>query len=991
MAAGRNLPSALGLPPTFAFAGRAHELATLRALVPRAEGEGRRAALVGGDPGSGKSRLVRELAREVADEGVVVLYGDCDSVVGLPYGPFAAALEHLLRTTDPDTLRRHLGAGAPELGRLLPELDAPDGSRPAAPSTDPDAERHRLHAAVTTLLVGVSSEAPLLLVLEDVHWADTPTLQLMRHLVRSGAAARMLLVVTYRDAEADMSAELTSALVDMHRTEGVVRIRLGGLAEAEVAEFLRLAAGAEPSAELVAAVGELTGGNAFLLTELWRELEGSGALAVDARGVRLARPAAELGVPTTVREVVGQRLAGLSREANEVLALAAVVGADFELETIRRAGVLRDAALLEAVQEAVAAGLLVGEQRRALAYRFAHELVRRAVTDGLPAARKAGIHLRVARALEKGRDEGRARLAALAHHYAAAAPLGGIERAVEYNLLAAESAVRAVAFAEAEDRFRTALDLGLRDPRERAGVMLRLGDACHRAGHADAALAAFSETAELARELGDPELLARAAVGFEEACWRPAIHDAGAVDLLEEAAGALSEADSELRALVLGGLARSLELRGEPRRAALARDESISMSRRRDDRRSLAATLAQSYWSRGSSSNEDVNRMLLEAKALGEELNDLELQVEALSWLVPSYVVLCDHDAAKACLDRLQVLGARLSEPFRLHVAEHYAAALALCDGDLEAAEAAAARSQEWGRLFTGRDASGTYGIQMFSIRREQGRLAELAPAVRLLEGDAGAGVWQPGLVALQAELGMAEQASQGLRRLLGGGLAPLGSSLWLASLLYLADACATLDDAAGAESLYPALAAYEGGNAMVGHLVACYGATDRYLGMTAAVLGDWERAERHFRSALALNARLGARTWLAHTAYWYARMLLARGSAEDRAEARAQLGVALHLARAIGLPALERRAVALGAGATPPPALPDGLSEREVEVLVQLARGRSNREIGRALHISEHTAANHIRSILRKTRCANRTEAAGYALRRGLVPVERP
>jgi DNA-binding CsgD family transcriptional regulator len=235
----------------------------------------------------------------------------------------------------------------------------------------------------------------------------------------------------------------------------------------------------------------------------------------------------------------------------------------------------------------------------------------------------------------------------------------------------------------------------------------------------------------------------------------------------------------------------------------------------------------------------------------------------------------------------------------------------------------------------------------------------------------------------------MANEASHELRRLLSEGLGALRPSLWLAALVYLADACALLGDEAAAEALYPELAAYEGGNVMVGHLVACYGATDRYLGMTASVLGDWDRAERHFQAALALDTRLGARTWLAHTAYWYAHMLLARGTADDRSQARAQLGLVLGLARAIGLPSLERRASELGGDVATPPALPDGLSPRELEVLVELARGRSNREIGQVLHVSEHTAANHIRSILRKTRTANRTEAAGYALRRGLVPAD--
>ena len=986
MSGAAPLPGPLRLSPTYAFAGRAHELATLRALLPRAAGEGRRAALVAGEPGSGKSRLVRELARAAAAEGAVVLYGDCDAVVGSPYGPFATALEHLVAHTEPGTLARHLGPGGGELRRLLPGLATRVAGLSAPAAADADTERHRLHTAVTDLLVGISTESPLVLVLEDVHWADTPTLQLMRHLVRSGAAARMLLVATFRDAEADLPADLADALVDVYRTEGVVRIRLGGLSADELGEFVRLAAGVEPTTDLTHAVHELTGGNAFLVTELWRELADSDAVEIGPRTVRLVRPAAELGVPTTVREVVNQRLARLWPEANEILELGAVTGAEFELETVRRAAGVPEAVLLDSIEEAVRSGLLVEASGRRLGYRFAHELVRRAVSDRLPAPRRAEIHLRVAEALESQAD-GQARLAALAHHFAEASPVGGVERAVEYNLLAAESAVRAIAFAEAEDRFRTALDLGLRDEAERADVMLRLGETCHLAGHADAALEAFAATADLARSLAAPELLARAAIGFEEASWRPAFHELGAVELLEEAAVALPVDDSELRARLLGGLARSLELRGEPGRAARARDESISMSRRRGDQRTLGMTLAQSYWSRGSSSNEDVNRMLLEARALGEELDDVDLQGEALSWLVPSYVVLGDHDTAKQRLGQLLAIARRLRQPFLSHVAEHYAAAVALCDGDLAEAEAAAVRSQEWARLLTGRDAAGTFGIQMFSIRREQGRLAELAPLVRLLDGTARDGAWRPGLIALLAELGMGDEASAELHRLLDDGLGKLRPSLWLASLVYLADAAALVGDARAAEAIYAELAPYEGSNVMIGHLVVCYGSADRYLGMMATQLGDWERAERHFRAALAFDTRLGARTWLAHSAHEYARMLLARGAADDRSSAQAQLGLALGLAGAIGLPTLTLRASQLGADVAPAPHYPDGLSAREVEILVELARGRSNREIGRVLHISEHTAANHVRSILRKTRTGNRTEAAGYALRRGLVP----
>jgi DNA-binding CsgD family transcriptional regulator len=232
----------------------------------------------------------------------------------------------------------------------------------------------------------------------------------------------------------------------------------------------------------------------------------------------------------------------------------------------------------------------------------------------------------------------------------------------------------------------------------------------------------------------------------------------------------------------------------------------------------------------------------------------------------------------------------------------------------------------------------------------------------------------------------MEDEARRELHRLRSAGLAPLRESLWLAGLTYLADASSMLSDEATAADLYPELEPYRGSNIQVGHLVSCYGAADRYLGMLATVLGDWERAEADFESALGLNHRLGARTWLAHTRYEYGRMLLARGRPGDRAAASNLLREALALATEIGMPALQARVGALGTVTDGAPGWPDGLSTREVETLRLVARGLSNREIGAELHISGHTAANHVRSILRKTACANRTEAAAYAHRRGLI-----
>jgi DNA-binding CsgD family transcriptional regulator len=270
----------------------------------------------------------------------------------------------------------------------------------------------------------------------------------------------------------------------------------------------------------------------------------------------------------------------------------------------------------------------------------------------------------------------------------------------------------------------------------------------------------------------------------------------------------------------------------------------------------------------------------------------------------------------------------------------------------------------------------------MFGVRREQGRLAELAPVMRVLAaGDRAGGAWRPGLVAMLAELAMEEQVRDELDRVQTEGLEALREGLWLASLTYLADAAGAVAHKGVAALLYPLLAPLAGTNVMIGHGVACYGAADRYLGMLAATLGDIDRATRHFETALRLNRQMGARTWLAHTAYEYGRMLLAQGDA-DRAEQL--LAEAALLAETVGMPALLARTHALTPTSIAP--LPDGLSVRELDVLRLVARGRSNREIGAALFISQHTAANHVRSILRKTTCANRTEATAYAYRRGLA-----
>lgn len=981
-----SLPGPLRLASSYPFVGRERELATLRALLPRAKGEGRRIALVGGEAGSGKSRLTRELAREADADGVLVLYGACDTVAGAPYRAVVESLERLALVVDRDELRADLGAGSGELARLLPDLPALVGELPEPVAADADTQRHRLHTAVTDLLTAAGRRRPLLLVIEDGHWADTPTLLLVRHLARSAADARVLIVATFRDTEADVPAELAETLADLRRAEDVVRLHLGGLTPPEVAEFVSGAAGrAEHRGALAGDLHALTEGNPFLLCELWRTLVETGTLDVDRGAVRLTRPLAEIATPHSVREVASQRLARLDPVTRDVLELAAVAGPEFELDVVRRAaagGLDR----LDVLEPALRNGMVEEVPSPRLAYRFSHELVRRALYDRLSVLRRSELHLAIGEAIaSSGPGLGARALADLAYHFTAAAPVGGPERAVEYNLLAADAANSALAFEQAAERLRAALRIGIADERRRAEALLALGAAAYRGSQTSDSLEAFREAAAIGRTLADGELLARAATGYENTCWRPGLQDQGARELLEEASAALSPEDSSLRVGVLSGLARALDFLGSHDRARVVRRSAIAMARRCGDRSALARGLMGSYWGRGTSLQEILD-MEDKALAIGVEIGDVEIRAEAMGWRIVTLIALGDIQAASSELAAFRQLAQETRQPFSLHVAEHYGSALALLGGRLAEADAAAERSRAFGRVLRGRDPSGgdpsgVYGIQMFALRREQGRLSELAPVVRILAGGEAGGAWGPGLVALLADLDMGEEARRELDRVRLAGLEPLRESLWMASLTFLADGCAAVGDREMAALLYPELAPLAGFNVMIGHGVACFGAADRYLGMLAATLGDTERALAHLAAATQLNRRMGAVTWLAHTVYQHARVLLGAGEEE---RAAGPLAEAALLAEQIGLPTLRARIAELGPAA--PPALPDGLSPREAQILRLVARGLANRAIGAELTISGHTAANHVRSILRKTGCANRTEAAAYAYRHRLA-----
>nr|WP_197515068.1 AAA family ATPase [Mycobacterium sp. 1245805.9] len=429
-----------GLPAVLAgpgpFVGRGQELERLFSAWQTALAGGTNAVLIAGEPGVGKTRLAGEWSRQAYDQGALVIYGRCDEDLGAPYQPFAEALRSLVPCLGSGRLRELRGVEAllplvPALTDVLPDLAAPTRA-------DPDTERYALFDAVVALLGVASASAPVVLILDDLHWAAKPTLLLLRHLLRFGERARVQIIGTYRSTDLDRSHPLSAMLADLHRDGTANRLQLGGLDEEDVSAYV--AEAGYNDEELARALASVTGGNPFFLIEALRHVEESGGRWDQST------------LPQGVREAVSRRLSRLTPETNKALAAAAVVGSRFALELVER--VVGDD-LVDPFDEACKAGIVIEEPGGH--YRFNHALVRQSLLAELPSVRRMRLHQRIATTLENEPGADDELLAELAHHYFECAWAGNAVKAVEYCRRAADQAMARLAYEGAADLYDRAL------------------------------------------------------------------------------------------------------------------------------------------------------------------------------------------------------------------------------------------------------------------------------------------------------------------------------------------------------------------------------------------------------------------------------------------------------------------------------------------------------------------------------------------------------
>ncbi|HMC80462.1 MAG TPA: BTAD domain-containing putative transcriptional regulator, partial [Acidimicrobiia bacterium] len=761
-------PAALSVPlPHFltevgrTFVGRDDEVARLEQLWKEAAAGERRVALLAGEPGVGKTRLAAELAGRVHGEGAVVLAGRCDEDLGVPYQPFVEALRHFADHIPPEQLRPRLGRYGGELARLVPELAEQVPDLPPPLRSDPETERYRLFDAVTAWLAAASAEGPLLVVLDDLQWAAKPTLLLLRHVVRSAEAMRLLVLCTYRDSELGHDHPLIEVIADLRRQGGAHRLALSGLDDTAVAAFVEQVAGRaldEDGPALVHAIYAETEGNPFFVREVLRHLTETGAVERRPEGWATRLPVAELGIPEGVRDVVGRRLSHLSRDANGALRVAAVIGAEFDLEVLRTAKDLDEEDLVSALEEATAARLVIEVAGPLPRYRFAHALVRDALYEGLSAARRTTLHRRVAEAIETvhgGRLDDH--LPALAHHWArAAAPAPETDRAVDYAARAGDRALAQLAHDEAAAYYRQALELldvgdGSGHDARRVELLISLGEAQRRAGDA-----AFRDTlldaARAARQQGDAGALARAALANTRSWMSSSVAavDAGRVEVLEAALASVGEADSPVRARLLAGLGEELLYAGDrPRRVRLS-DEALAMARRLGDPLALTDVLLKRFFTIIIPATlAERRRNVAELCSLAERVGDPVIISRAMMLRFRNSLEAGDIEDADLCRKEFERLTADLGQPALAWVAGMHLPMPVLRSGDVGEAERLTMANFELGRATGQPDAFLFFLAQLFCVRYEQGRLAEMEGQVQEALSA------RPGLPALHALLAL--------------------------------------------------------------------------------------------------------------------------------------------------------------------------------------------------------------------------------------------
>jgi predicted ATPase/DNA-binding CsgD family transcriptional regulator len=960
--------------------GRARELTTLGHQLELARRGHKRVLFLTGEPGIGKTSLLQALADMAAARGTPTLWGGAFEAEGMPpYLPFLEALGQHVRSTPEAALREQAGAAAPIIATLLPELSLRLGSDSPPYVLPPEQARLRLFEAVGRFVEAIASSNGLVLVLDDLHWADPATFDLLTYLGRDSSVSHVLIAAAYRPGEIMHRSALERTSTELTRLRVLERLSVGPLDQAEIAELGSRQLDAQLEATTAERLAQASEGNPFLAEELLRGWLDAGVLSKTDDGWQ--EVAADRALPSSVIAAVRRRVARLEPAVVESLQVAAIIGRRFDIQLL--AGVLRrDREDIEACLLQAAAAELVADDGPDT-FRFVHDVIREALYHDLAPTRRRRVHAAIGTLLESDRVSAEKRVADLAFHFLRS---GDRDRAARYAEAAAAQAMREFAPMEALAHARAALELVGEDER-RGTLLMMLGDAALLADDEAAAVHAFESAQAWYEREREPIQAATAAHQLGQALWRQEQPEQ-ARRSFEEAAillgdGATSEtvrvlidlasllglshheytpalaharkalelaeqlADDRLSAAAHRTLGNLLARANRLQQGTLHLERALELAVRADDPVEVVEVCAHlgfaHYWQADIERTVEIARMRLHYAQRAHDPYQLR---HAFTWLAVLAGVRADWDTARRLLDEAQAHAERLASPEPLAYVEWVRGALACFHGEYAAAEA--------------------------HLRAALAVFREIGP---------GALVWYLGMLAVTlATAGKRQAADEHLTELeaLVEQL-PEGPTTPFA---YLLETSLRLGDRARAERVYPRMKRVEG--QLYDFLV------DRLLGQTELLRGDFQAARRHLAAAEACARREQHLSELARTLEAQADLALTERPRDAARQAMSLLQQALTVSERIGnrpeTARLRERLQRLAVGGADAARLPAGLSVREVQVLRLVAAGRSNREIAAELALSEKTVENHLTSIYGKVGADNRAAASAYAIRAGLA-----
>jgi transcriptional regulator with XRE-family HTH domain/tetratricopeptide (TPR) repeat protein len=804
-----------------------------------------------------------------------------------------------------------------------------------APEAGPELRQDQLFDELSRTINALSRRRPLLLLLDDLHWIDSSTASLLGHLMMRIKQSRILIVGSYRPEElaarwADGSPQdhwqhpLQEPLSESMRQFGPNRIDLDRSDSGEELEFVSALLDASDNQfdqVFRQELATLTEGHPLFLVELLRDMRERGDIFQNDNGCWEAAGAISWdAIPPRVEGVIEKRVSRLPDELRSLLASASVQGEAFYAEVVAQAAQV-DARQLAArlsleldqrhrlIQEQ---GLIRSGGERLSRYRFRHHLFQKYIYEHLAPAERMYLHEGVGLAMEAllaaGCSAQDVPAIQLARHFQEA---GLPEKAAHYLLRAGRSAAQVLAFDEAQRRFEQGLleleKLARTPPTRRLEFELTLAGAraLWHSGHVVESVRAAQKAVEVARSLDDGHALAEAVLAYEEPRWRLNLEPEFSQTLMREALAALGDEQSGWRVRLLVALSRSLLAAGEQVELLSIVDQALQIARQIEDPLALCDALRiKVHIDRRPESTKERLAAIEELIATTESLNELERLADGLDMYVYDLLELGQIEQADQLILAQEEVAQEIQQPFQLHVAAVFKTMRAILKGEFSEAEQLANAAADYTRQIGIAALDGIFGMHMFTIRREQGRIGEIAPVMKhLAVQDKESETWRPGLALIYSVLGQRDECRTIFSAAAAGGFALVPrDSMWVCSLAYLAEVCAYLEDREQAEILYRLLLPFRERAVVAGGATVCLGAVGRFLGLLAKTRGDWEAAESHFQEAIELDKNMASRPWLAHSQYEYAAMLLERGLPADRSAAQAVLAESLVSARRMGM-----------------------------------------------------------------------------------------